>query len=108
MAIRYLMTEAERFAPRIFCDQCGNPITDSSEAMAVSAGRLEKPGDTVPCAYLHKGACDEAWQARHPTDFDTGSDELNVHLSFLVQNVGLPISAATRKAWRIPPPLDIE
>jgi hypothetical protein len=107
MAVRYLKTETG-YAPRLYCDQCGNAITEASEAIAVSAGRLEAVGETVPCAYLHKGDCDDAWQARHPPAFDTGSDELNVHLAFLVQNLGLPISAAAREAWRIPPPFDFE
>jgi len=105
MAIRYLKTDTG-YAPRLYCDQCGGLISEAAEGIAVSAGPLEAPGDTVPCAYLHKGECDDAWQSRHPAVFDTGSDELNVHFAFLIQNIGLPFTAPFRKAWRIPAPLE--
>lgn len=84
---------------RVFCDQCGQRIARAADGHAVSAGQLEDAGDSVPCAYLHKGQCDDEWQARHPVDFDGGSDELVVHLEHLITSLRLAFPESLSEAW---------
>lgn len=74
------------FVPMIFCDQCEKPITDPSMAIVIFLSNPED-GEHVKTAHVHKMECDWAYTAKHGDV--GGTTELDVHLAYLLNNLGL-------------------
>jgi len=70
------------YAPVILCDECGQPIADAFNALALSSSAPE--GKTAEVHHVHKGPCDDAVSAR--LGGMHGSEELLVHLVQLLKN----------------------
>ena|SRR5215831_13897955 len=51
--------------PTILCDACQQPITDAKGGGYFFPMVPRQEGKTVAITFLHKGACDRAYEARH-------------------------------------------
>lgn len=79
--------------PKIFCDSCGEEITDAKAAGAVYVN-LMPDGDKSSIAYVHKnfvkGDCmKKAEEAVRSKGKEPGWVELTKHLAHLISNVGM-------------------
>src|SRR5688500_5625800 len=86
MAIRLLYLRG-KYIPLFVCDQCGKRIEDARQALEISDATTSlKDGDMTNVFHVHKGACDQAMEAKLGP---TGSNELTDHVFQLAYNVGL-------------------
>ncbi|MBZ5638004.1 MAG: hypothetical protein LAO51_04515 [Acidobacteriia bacterium] len=97
MSIRIVPTEDDGrtvYAPRVFCDHCGQEITDAGRAMFAWPWDEARAGDSTAPLFLHKGPCAETAAPRETH----GWDELERFPLFLAANIGADLERAKRSA----------
>lgn len=79
--------------PKIFCNSCGEEITNVKQAAVVFKNFMEN-AERVPLTYVHKdfvkGSCmSKAEEVIRSRGEEPGWWELAQHLAYLVSNVGM-------------------
>lgn len=76
-----------RYAPLLFCDVCGERITNASRAAALTVSHSMPEGESSEVLHVHKGDCHTAADRR--AGLTLGWEEMSRHLLHLIYNVGL-------------------
>jgi len=98
MTIRIEHRPGGRYAPRVFCDVCGQPIE--------GAGNAEYDMTASPATVYHAHKqCTHALRAAHPEITRWGWAELNVHFAVLVHNTKIDLEQGMQ-TWKVLDGLD--
>lgn len=77
-----------RYAPRVVCDACEQPIEEAKLGVAVNPSDTGS-GRPLDVLHAHKGPCHSAIEARLGGRMNTGWSELSHHLLHVCQNSNL-------------------
>jgi hypothetical protein len=87
--------------PKLFCDSCGEEITDAKQAAVVFSNFMDNTHRTV-ATYVHKdfvkGDCmAQAEASIRAKGEQSGWEELGEHLAYLISNVGMSLADIEKK-----------
>jgi len=75
-----------RYTPVLICDVCEKRIVDGDLAAVVHRHGDPEQAELLPCMYVHKGACHDTAETQMGGADNTGWQELETHLLFLLLN----------------------
>jgi hypothetical protein len=81
-----------RAAPVVICDICGKRVEEADLGAAVFPRmQSESEGTVVQVLHVHKGPCHDKAQLQLGGVRDTAWQELRIHFSYLLHNLGLSV-----------------
>lgn len=86
-----MLSASGRSAPVLMCDVCGERIKLVGMGAAVFP-RSDSDGAEVEVLHVHKGECHDKAESRVGSGKGAPWQELGNHFSYLLHNIGLPMS----------------